>query len=43
MLPAYCADQARCYTTLMNNHGENRFCEIASGPNADDYQWTGAS
>ena len=40
MRPEYYADVYRRYQTYLNNYGENKLFKIASGPNADDYDWT---
>ena len=40
MRPEYYADVYRRYQTYLYNYGENRLFKIASGANADDYNWT---
>ncbi len=40
MTAEYYAEQVRRYGTFMRNYGKNKLFKIASGPNADDYNWT---
>ena len=40
MLPEDYADDYRRYQTFCRNYGDNRLCKVASGANADDYNWT---
>jgi len=40
MTAEYYTNQYRRYATYCHNYGDNRLFKIASGPNADDYEWT---
>ncbi|HTP13438.1 MAG TPA: alpha-L-arabinofuranosidase C-terminal domain-containing protein [Bacteroidota bacterium] len=40
MRPEFYADMAKRFGTFMHTYGGNRLFRIASGPNAEDYNWT---
>jgi alpha-N-arabinofuranosidase len=40
MRPEFYADEYRRYATFVKNYGANRVQRIASGANAEDYNWT---
>ena len=40
MTADFYANQYRRYATYCRNFGDNRLFKIASGPNAEDYEWT---